>query len=172
MVFLLRVAALLIRGRRLATGAGRCQSRELRYRSLDGAERNPGPQSWSIERNHQTMGNTLERKRPMTDKPIIDLRIYTIRPRGMPEYLKLFEELALPVAQKHLGAPLGYYVSQIGPLNQVVHLWAFESLADLERRMAAVYADPDFAKYLAATAGLVVAQEDRIVRRVDFKSPS
>jgi hypothetical protein len=108
----------------------------------------------------------------MTDKPIIDLRIYTIRPRGMPEYLKLFEELALPVAQKHLGAPLGYYVSQIGPLNQVVHLWAFESLADLERRMAAVYADPDFAKYLAATAGLVVAQEDRIVRRVDFKSPS
>ena len=108
----------------------------------------------------------------MADKPIIDLRIYTIRPRAMPEYLNLFEELALPVTQKHLGAPLGYYVSQIGPLNQVVHLWAFESLADMERRTAAVYADPAFAKYLTATAGLVVAQEDRIVRRVDFKSLS
>jgi len=32
----------------------------------------------------------------MADKPLIDLRIYTIRPRGMPQYLKLFEELALP----------------------------------------------------------------------------
>jgi hypothetical protein len=45
----------------------------------------------------------------------------------MPEYLKLFEELALPVALKHLGEPLGYYVTQIGPLNQVVHLWKFDN---------------------------------------------
>ena len=39
----------------------------------------------------------------MADKPVIDMRIYTIRPRGMPEYLKLFEELALPIAVKHFG---------------------------------------------------------------------
>ena|SRR5277367_4441175 len=106
----------------------------------------------------------------MADKAVVDLRIYTIRPRGMPKYLKLFEELALPVALKHFGPPLGFYVTQIGPLNQVVHLWGFESLADLEQRQAALAADPDFAKYLAATEGLVVAQEDRIIRPVDFKS--
>jgi hypothetical protein len=40
--------------------------------------------------------------------------------------------LALPVALKHLGEPLGYYVTQIGPLNQVVDLWKFDNLADLE----------------------------------------
>jgi NIPSNAP protein len=106
----------------------------------------------------------------MADKRVIDLRIYTIRPRGMPEYLRLFEELALPVALTHLGAPLGYYVTQIGPLNQVVHLWGFENLADLEQRHAALAADPQFTKYLAATEGLVVAQEDRIMRSVEFKS--
>jgi hypothetical protein len=39
----------------------------------------------------------------MTTKPIVDLRIYTIRPRGMPEYLRLFEELALPAALRHWG---------------------------------------------------------------------
>ena len=44
----------------------------------------------------------------MADKPVIDLRIYTIRPRGMPQYLKLSEELALPLALKYLGEPLGY----------------------------------------------------------------
>jgi hypothetical protein len=60
-----------------------------------------------------------------------------------------FEELALP----HLGEPLGYYVTQIGPLNQVVHLWKFDHLADLEQRHAALASDPDFAKYLAATEG-------------------
>jgi hypothetical protein len=77
----------------------------------------------------------------MADKPVIDLRIYTIRPRGMPQYLKLFEELALPLALKYLGEPLGYYVTQIGPLNQVVHLWAFENLADMEQRHAALAGD-------------------------------
>jgi hypothetical protein len=41
----------------------------------------------------------------MANKPVIDLRIYTIRPRGMPQYLKLFEELALPLALKYLGEP-------------------------------------------------------------------
>ena len=69
----------------------------------------------------------------MADKLVVDLRIYTIRPRGMPQYLKLFEELALPLALKYLSEPLGYYVTQIGPLNQVVHLWGFENLADMEQ---------------------------------------
>ena len=108
----------------------------------------------------------------MADKPVIDLRIYTIRPRGMPQYLKLFEELALPFALKYLGEPLGYYVTQIGPLNQVVHLWAFENLADMEQRQASLAGDAGFAKYLAATDGLVIAQEDRIMRTVEFKSLS
>jgi hypothetical protein len=32
----------------------------------------------------------------MADKPVIDLRMYTIRPRGMPEYLKLFPRVRAP----------------------------------------------------------------------------
>jgi hypothetical protein len=106
----------------------------------------------------------------MPDKPIIDMRIYTIRPRGMPEYLKLFEEMALPIQLRHIGAPIGYYTSEIGALNQVVHLWGFDSLADMEARRAARNADPEWATYLAASAHLMLAQEDRIIRRVVFKS--
>ena len=77
-----------------------------------------------------------------------------------------------PYEEAALGEPLGYYVTQIGPLNQVVHLRGFESLADLEQRQAAVASDPEFAKYLSATEGLVVAQEDRIMRPVEFKNRS
>lgn len=105
----------------------------------------------------------------MADKPIVDMRTYTIRPRGLPEYLKLFEEMALPVQLRHIGPPIGYYTSEIGALNQVVHLWGFDSLADMESRRAARNADADWPKYLAASAHLVLAQEDRIIRRVVFK---
>ena len=106
----------------------------------------------------------------MTDKPIVDMRTYTIRPRGVLEYLKLFEDMALPIMVRYIGPPIGYYTSEIGALNQVVHLWGFDSLADMEARRTARNADPDWPKYLAASAHLVMAQEDRIIRRVVFKS--
>ena len=52
--------------------------------------------------------------RHMHDKSIIDLRTYTIRPRGMPEFLDVFDRLAMPVLLRCLGAPLGFYTSLVG----------------------------------------------------------
>ena len=51
---------------------------------------------------------------------IVDVRIYQIVPRKMGEYLKLFEEYGLPVQRRHLGDPLGYFVTEHGQLHQVV----------------------------------------------------
>ncbi|MDZ3991682.1 NIPSNAP family protein [Pseudomonas sp. Teo4] len=104
------------------------------------------------------------------DKAIVDHRIYTIRPRCMAAFLEAFDTLAMPILLRHLGPPLAFYVSSIGPLNQVVHLWGYDSLDDFEKRSAARDADPDFAAYLHATRDLVVAQETRIVRPVQFKA--
>lgn len=104
------------------------------------------------------------------DKAIVDHRIYTIRPRCMAAFLEAFEQLAMPILRRHLGTPLGFYVSSIGPLNQVVHLWGYDSLEDFERRSAARDADPDFAAYLHATRDLVVAQETRIIKPVHLRS--
>ena len=102
----------------------------------------------------------------MSEKTVIDHRIYTIKPRGMAEFLEVFETLAMPVLLRTLGRPLGFYVSDIGPLNQVVHLWGYESLADYDRRRKARDADPDFPAYLRASAHLIVAQETRLLSRV------
>ena len=106
----------------------------------------------------------------MARKPIVDLRTYTIAVRKMPEFLEAFERLGLPVLIRHLGRPLDFYVSSIGMLNQVVHLWEYESLADMERRQAARDKDPEWPAYIQATIGLVTAQENRIVKRVPLKA--
>ncbi|HDS1820357.1 TPA: NIPSNAP family protein [Pseudomonas putida] len=104
------------------------------------------------------------------DKPVVDHRVYTIRPRGMAAFLEAFDQLAMPILLRHLGAPLAFYTSSIGPLNQVVHLWGYDSLDDFEKRSAARDADPDFAAYLHATRDLVLAQETRIIRPVRLSS--
>ena len=100
------------------------------------------------------------------DKALIDHRIYTIQPRRMQAFLDAFEQLALPVLVRTLGHPLGFWVSHVGPQNQFVHLWGYDSLADYEARCARRDADPDLPAYFQATRDLIVAQETRLIRRV------
>lgn len=103
-------------------------------------------------------------------RPLVDHRIYTIRLRKMGEFIEVFDRLAMPILLKTLGHPLGFYTSQVGPLNQFVHLWAYEDLADYERRSAERDAHPDFPAYLAASERLIVAQETRLIRRVHLSN--
>ena len=102
--------------------------------------------------------------------PLIDHRIYTILPRKMGQFLEVFDRLAMPVLLQTLGTPVGFYMSHVGSLNQVVHLWAYEDMADYERRCSARDTHPDFAAYLKASEGLIVAQEDRLIKRIDLPS--
>jgi NIPSNAP len=106
----------------------------------------------------------------MSPKPLVDLRIYTIRLRKMAEFLDVFDRLAMPIQLKYLGPPVGFYVSDIGPLNQVVHLWGYDDLADYDRRRKARDADPEWPAYLAASEHLIIAQETRFIRRADLPS--
>lgn len=106
----------------------------------------------------------------MFHKPIVDHRIYNITPRCMPKFLEVFDQLAMPVLKKHLGEPLGFYISHIGTLNQVVHLWGYDSLDDYEKRSFARDTDPDFQIYLKASEGLVTSQVNQILRPVNLAS--
>jgi hypothetical protein len=99
---------------------------------------------------------------------IVDVRTYPLVPRKMPKYLELFEKHALPVMTRHGLQLIGYYVSQIGPLNQVVHLWRYDSLADMERKRTARDADPAWGKFLSLTEGMVASQDNKVMRPTSF----
>ena len=102
------------------------------------------------------------------DKPLIDHRVYTIALRKMPEFLEVFNRLAMPVLMETLGHPVGFYTSLVGPQNQFVHLWAYDDLADYERRCKARDTHPDFPAYLAASGHLITAQETRLIKAVEM----
>lgn len=103
-------------------------------------------------------------------KPLVDHRIYTIRLRKMGEFIEVFDRLAMPILLETLGHPLGFWTSLVGPQNQFVHLWGYDSLADYEARSRARDTHPGFAQYLAASADLIVAQETRLIRRATLAS--
>lgn len=95
---------------------------------------------------------------------IVDIRTYNVVPRRMKAYLAAFEQLGLPILRKHLGEPLGYFVIEHGELNQVVHLWGYDSLAEMERLREVRNADPAWDEYLASTDGMLISQSNKIGR--------
>ncbi len=102
------------------------------------------------------------------NRPLVDHRTYTIALRKMPEFLDVFNRLAMPILMETLGHPLGFWSSWVGPQNQFVHCWAYEDLADYERRCRARDTHPDFPVYLQASAHLITTQETRLIRAVDM----
>lgn len=102
---------------------------------------------------------------------IIDHRTYEIKAGCLHKFLELYGTHGYPVQVKHLGEPVGYYSSgDIGVLNQIVHLWQYESLADREEKRSRMQADPAWQAYLAksAEAGYTVRQENKILRAAPF----
>lgn len=99
---------------------------------------------------------------------IVDHRTYTVAHGRAKEYLALLEELGLPVQLEHLGNLIGYFQTTLGPLNQLVHLWGYEDLGDMERRRAARDQDPRWTEYKKKSAGMLVAQENKILAPTAF----
>ncbi|WP_440640923.1 NIPSNAP family protein [Bradyrhizobium sp. PUT101] len=106
----------------------------------------------------------------MTEHAIVDLRVYTIRLRKMGEFIDVFDRLAMPVQLRYLGRPLGMFTSAVGPLNQVVHLWGFPDMGEFERAHVARDKDSEWPAYLHASQHLIVAQENRLIRRIELPS--
>jgi hypothetical protein len=107
----------------------------------------------------------------MNPKSVVDLRIYTMRQGGVPEFLRLAKEVVLPVQLRHVGPPVAYYHTDFGPQQEVMHLWGYDSLADMEARRLARNQDPEWTKYGAQSDGLIAKQENVILRRVALPLP-
>jgi hypothetical protein len=101
---------------------------------------------------------------------IVDMRTYTMVPGRLKAFLDLYEAEALPIQLRHLGKLVGYFTTEIGTQNQVVHLWGYESMADRERRRAAMESDPAWSAYRqkSAASGNVQYQENKILKSVSF----
>ncbi|GAB1577687.1 NIPSNAP family protein [Bordetella petrii] len=99
---------------------------------------------------------------------IIEHRTYTVPHGALEDYLARYEQQALPVLVRHLGHLVGTFVSEIGPLNQVLHIWAYDSLADRERRRERLDADPEWIAFKIRNRGSFTAQEVKILRPAPF----
>ena len=97
---------------------------------------------------------------------IYELRTYNLPPRQVPEYEKLFaERLSDRLAFSQLA---GFWHTEIGPLNQVVHIWPYE---DLNQRSEVRQQAAASGKWPPDTSHLTLSMQSEILVPVPFMTP-
>ncbi|GLK59883.1 NIPSNAP family protein [Azotobacter vinelandii] len=99
-----------------------------------------------------------------------ELRTYTIKPTRLADWLALYKSDALPLQMEVLGNLVGFFVTEFGGANQVVHIWAYESLDDRQARRGRMAADPRWLEFSRKNKELdaVVSLDSRLMRPTDF----
>ena len=90
---------------------------------------------------------------------IYNVRTYNCVPRMLNKYVKIF---------KYGFKLIAYFISDIGPQNQIVHIWEYKDLEEFNTMKKKRAADPDWLSFRDKTAGMVADQEDKIMTGTSF----
>jgi hypothetical protein len=99
---------------------------------------------------------------------LVEMRTYTFMPGAVAKFMTVYQEKGLEIQKRTLGYLVGYFTTEIGTLNQTVHLWGYDSLDDRQRRRAALAADPNWQTFLAEILPLLIRQESQILTPTSF----
>ncbi|MGB3067038.1 MAG: NIPSNAP family protein [Ottowia sp.] len=102
---------------------------------------------------------------------IVEERTYTTHPGQWRAYLALYEAEGMAIQKRILGRMVGYYHTDIGELNQIVHLWAYTDLNERAERRARLMEDPGFRAYVAKMMPMLQSQSSRILQPASFFQP-
>lgn len=101
---------------------------------------------------------------------ILEQRTYTLQPGKVQEFLAIVEEYGLPVLKPTLGNLVGYFYTDVGTINKVVHYWAYESQADREVRREKLEAMPEFIDFAGRVRPLMQTMESVILKPASFNT--
>ena len=95
---------------------------------------------------------------------ILEIRTYTPQPGKPAEYWRHYAEGGFaaqdPRMRDHL---VGYFQSETGTLNQIVHIWKYDDVGQRAELRSANYARPDWDAHLAKIRPLMVSQQTSLL---------
>jgi len=105
---------------------------------------------------------------------IYELRVYQAVTGRMPELLKRFDTITIPIWERHGIQQAGFWTTVIGESNQTLYYFLkWESLADREKKWASFQSDPEWLEKRAETernGPLVATAANSILQPTAFSS--
>jgi hypothetical protein len=125
------------------------------------------PADSSFRKEAGLAGNQRRNQREYFPMPLYELRTYTLYVGKMAEAVKLYQEIGFPALQK--GGQdkklIGYFQSDTGTINQLLHLWKLDDDTDRRAHWSAVFANKDFVEGFASKfRPLLMTQEVKLLQ--------
>jgi hypothetical protein len=99
---------------------------------------------------------------------IYEHRTYRLKNGSVGAYLRLVGGEGIAIQRRHLDQLVGYFTTEVGPLNEITHIWAYADLADRDRRRAALLADPEWLAFLPKIQVLIEEGTNKILAPAPF----
>jgi hypothetical protein len=100
---------------------------------------------------------------------VVEERVYVLHTEvNVQEYFRIYEGEGLPVQREILGGFLGYFTTEIGTQNQLVHLWAYTNLEERRKRRAKLAEQPRWQACLAKIRPMIRTMENKILVPTSF----
>lgn len=94
---------------------------------------------------------------------IYELRIYNLKVGAMAQAQELYTTLGWPALSKHGDKCVGYFLGDVGAMNQIIHVWRYDDDADRRAFWASVYSDEAFMGFAKQFRELVLSQENKLM---------
>jgi hypothetical protein len=97
---------------------------------------------------------------------ILEMRTYVLKPGATNNFVERFAEGL--TARLQFSKLLGLWLSEVGGLNRVVHVWPYESFEDREKIGAEARKT---GKWPPKTQEFIITQENKIIQPASFSPP-
>src|SRR5215813_5526395 len=98
---------------------------------------------------------------------IYELRTYTLKQGSVPDVVKAASTVSRSIRGDEYGKLEGYWVTEIGPLNQVMHLWSYKDLNERARLRTELGRNPRWgSEYIPLIRPHLVRQDIRLLNVV------
>ena len=98
---------------------------------------------------------------------IYELRTYTVKPGTTGDMVKAASTVSRDVRGDNYGKLEGYWSTEIGPLNQVMHLWSYSDFNERTRLRAELFKNPRWTgEYTPLIYPLLMRQDVRLLNPV------
>lgn len=96
---------------------------------------------------------------------VYEKRTYSVTVGRMADILKLYTEEGWPALEAgRFGEKLvGYFVSDTGPLHQLIHIWRFDDDADRRAFWKRLFADEQFMTFAVQIRPLILTQDVQLM---------
>jgi hypothetical protein len=95
---------------------------------------------------------------------LYELRTYTVKPGSLGDMIKAAATVATEIRKDDYGKLEGYWSTEIGPLNQVLHLWSYSDFDERARVRGGLAKNSRWVgEYLPLIRPLIVRQEIRLL---------